>query len=184
MLLRARIVLPIARPPIEDGAVLISGSRIVAVGAWPELAAASGHRVVDLGESILLPGLVNAHCHLDYTDMAGKIPPPKNFTDWIQAIVELKAHWSYTEFAQSWLRGAKMLLRTGTTTVADIEAVPELLPEVWEATPLRLISFLELLHVKSQFTPKQLVDAAIAKLSALPIGLKRVGLSPHAPYST
>jgi cytosine/adenosine deaminase-related metal-dependent hydrolase len=184
MLLRARIVLPIARPPIEDGAVLIAGSRIVAVGAWPELAAASGNRVVDLGESILLPGLVNAHCHLDYTDMAGKIPPPRNFTDWIKAIVALKAHWSYTEFAQSWLRGAKMLLRTGTTTVADIETVPELIPEMWRATPLRVISFRELISLKSPLAAREIVEKAAREWSGLPAAGGRVGLSPHAPYTT
>ena len=184
MLLRARIVLPIARPPIEDGAVLISGRRIVAVGAWPELAAASGNRVVDLGESILLPGLVNAHCHLDYTDMAGKIPPPRNFTDWIQAIVALKAHWSYTEFAQSWLRGAKMLLRTGTTTVADIETVPELIPEMWRATPLRVISFRELISLKSPLAAREIVEQAVREWSGLQAAGGRVGLSPHAPYTT
>src|SRR6266851_2992152 len=185
MLLRARIVLPIARPPIEDGAVLISGRRVVAVGAWPELAAAaSGNRIVDLGESILLPGLVNAHCHLDYTDMAGKIPPPKNFTDWIKSIVALKAQWSYTEFAQSWLRGAKMLLRTGTTTVADIETVPELIPEMWRATPLRVISFRELISLKSQLTARETVEKAVQQWSGLPAAGGRVGLSPHAPYTT
>ncbi len=184
MLLRARIVLPIARPPIEDGAVLISGSRIVAVSAWPELAAASDNRVVDLGESILLPGLVNAHCHLDYTDMAGKIPPPRNFTDWIKAIVALKAHWSYTEFAQSWLRGVKMLLRTGTTTVADIETVPELIPEMWRATPLRVISFRELISLKSPLAAREIVEQAVREWSGLPAAGGRVGLSPHAPYTT
>ncbi|HEY2952950.1 MAG TPA: amidohydrolase family protein [Verrucomicrobiae bacterium] len=184
MILRSRIVLPVAQPPIENGAVVVIGNRIAAVGSWPQLASTAREEVVDLGETILLPGLVNAHCHLDYTDMAGQIAPAKSFTDWIKALVAFKATWSYTDFAQSWLHGARMLLRTGTTTVADIEAVPELLPEVWEATPLRVISFLELLHVKSQFTPKQLVEAAVARLSPLPISLKRVGLSPHAPYST
>ncbi len=184
MILRARIVLPVAHPPIENGAVVVADNRITAVGSWTQLASAAHGEVIDLGESIVLPGLVNAHCHLDYTNMAGHIPPAKSFTDWIKAIVAFKANWSYTDFAQSWLAGAHMLLRTGTTTVADIEAVPELLPEAWAATPLRLISFLELLHVKSQFTPKQLVETAVAQLAALPLGVKRVGLSPHAPYST
>ncbi len=184
MLLRTRIILPMARPPIGDGAILISGSRIAAVGGWPELAAAAGNRLVDLGETIVLPGLVNAHCHLDYTDMAGKIPPPKNFTDWIKAIVALKAQWSYTEFAQSWLRGAKMLLRTGTTTVADIETVPELIPEMWRATPLRVISFRELISLKSRLDAREIVEQAVREWSVLPAAGGRVGLSPHAPYTT
>ena len=42
--------------------------------------------LVDLGEQALLPGLINAHCHLDYTCLRGKIPPQKSFTDWIRAI--------------------------------------------------------------------------------------------------
>jgi len=70
-------------------------------------------------------------------------PPPKIFTDWLKLITTTKAEWAYSEFASSWLAGAEMLLRTGTTTVGDIENVPELLPDVWEATPLRVVSLLK-----------------------------------------
>src|SRR5438552_8816168 len=162
MLLRSRVVLPITQPPIDDGTVWISGNRIQAVGRWKDLRSGAGEPAIDLGESLLLPGLVNAHCHLDYTDLDGEIAPTKLFTDWIKTITTAKAGRIYADFAQSWVRGAQILLRTGTTTVADIEAVPELLPEVWQATPLRVFSFLEMLLVKSQFTPKQLVEAAVA----------------------
>ena len=182
MLLRARIVLPISTPPIEDGAVLISGERIQAIGPWAELRGGYDGEVVDLGGVVLLPGLINAHCHLDYTDMAGQLAPAKYFSDWIKAIVALKAEWSYTEFAQSWIRGAQMLLRSGTTTVLDIEAVPELLPDALHSTPLRVISCFELLSIRSQKSGQQLVDSAAEKLRTLPVGL--AGLSPHAPYST
>jgi cytosine/adenosine deaminase-related metal-dependent hydrolase len=183
MILRARIVLPLGQPPIEDGAVSIIGNRITAVGRWSELPSARAD-TVDLGETILLPGLINAHCHLDYTGLAGHIPPPKSFTDWIKAMVALKAGWSYAEFAQSWLQGAKMLLRTGTTTVADIEAVPELIPEMWDATPLRVISFREMISLKSRFAVPELVDTAVKQWAALPGAQVRAGLSPHAPYTT
>src|SRR5262245_12818152 len=142
--LRARAVLPVFRPPIADGAVVIAGQHIVAVGRWRELSSQFGGPVTDLGDAVMLPGLVNAHCHLDYTQMAGLFPPRKSFCDWIKLITTEKAQWTYSDFAQSWLEGAKMLLRSGTTTVGDIEAAPELLPEVWDATPLRVISFLEM----------------------------------------
>src|ERR1035441_1811030 len=79
MLLRARIVLPISSPPIADGAVLISGNRIAALGRWADLSKAAGQPSTDLGQVILMPGLVNAHCHLDYTDMAGQPAPKKIF---------------------------------------------------------------------------------------------------------
>ena len=81
-------------------------------------------RRLDLGDAILMPGLVNAHCHLDYTDMAGQFPPPKASATGSSSSPR-KAGWSYSDFAESWLHGAQMLVRTGTTTVADIEAVPD-----------------------------------------------------------
>jgi cytosine/adenosine deaminase-related metal-dependent hydrolase len=182
--LRARVILPVSRPAIEDGAVFISGGRIADIGHWRDLRHKAPAQIRDLGEAILLPGLVNAHCHLDYTDMAGAISPPKSFLDWIQGIVALKASWSYTDFAQSWLHGAQQLLRSGCTTVADIEAVPELLPEVWAATPLRVISFLELISVRRRQRPTTLLRQAIKKIRSLPAGRNSAALSPHALYTT
>ena len=184
MLLRSRVVLPIAQPPIDNGAVWVSGNRIAAVGRWADLSARAAESAVDLGESILMPGLVNAHCHLDYTDLAGEIAPTKLFTDWIKTITTAKAGRIYADFAQSWVRGARMLLRTGATTVADIEAVPELLPEIRQATPLRVFSFLEMTGVKSRREPRLILDEAVRKIESLPAPAGGAGLSPHAPYST
>jgi aminodeoxyfutalosine deaminase len=185
MILRARTILPISQPPVQNGAVVVSENKIRAVGPWPDLKTKfPGSKIFDLGETILLPGLVNAHCHLDYTDMAGLWSPPKKFTDWIPRMLAAKAEWSYADYARSWLNGAKMLLQTGTTTVADIEAVPELLPEVWEATPLRVISFLEMTGVRSQREPKEILGEVLEKINLLSHPRCRAALSPHAPYST
>ena len=90
MILRAQVVLPITGPPIRDGVVRVTGRRIRGVGRWRELPAAQKRRAMDLGDVILLPGLVNAHCHLDYTHMAGQIPPPKLFTDWLKVMVAIR----------------------------------------------------------------------------------------------
>ena len=109
LVLRARVVLPISRPPIGDGAVLISGNRIAAVGSWHDLAPGRESQALDLGEVMLMPGLVNAHCHLDYTNMAGEFPPPKVFTDWLKVITSTKNEWGYSDYAESWLSGAHML---------------------------------------------------------------------------
>jgi cytosine/adenosine deaminase-related metal-dependent hydrolase len=184
MIVRACIPLPMVRPAIEDGAVQVSGERIVAVGPWTKLQRQSREEVVDLGNAILLPGLVNAHCHLDYTAMAGQIRPPKYFPDWIKAIVALKTSWTRGDFAASWLKGAEMLLRHGVTTVADVEAMPELLPEMWRQTPLRVISFRELISMRNNVSPADLVRSAASEWSRLPGSEGRVGLSPHAPYTT
>ena len=184
LLLRARVVLPVSQPPIREGAVLVSGKRIAAVGRWRDLSAHSRNKTVDLGEAVLMPGLVNAHCHLDYTDMAGQFPPPKVFADWLKLITEAKAGWSYSDYAESWLNGARMLVRTGTTSVADIEAVPELLPKAWGETPLRVFSFLEMIGIKGYRQPSAIVRDAVERIDAFKGFRGRPGLSPHAPYST
>lgn len=184
LLLRARVVLPIGRPPIADGAVVVSGQRIAAVGTWRSLRTRYAGEVHDLGDVVLLPGLVNAHCHLDYTHMAGMFPPQKSFCDWIKLITTEKAHWTFSDYAEAWLDGARMLLRSGTTTAADIEAVPELLPDVWTATPLRVISFLEMTGVRSRRQPELILQEALEKIDTLPLHRCSAALSPHAPYST
>lgn len=182
--IRARIVWPLDRPPVEDGAVLVAGGEVLAVGRAAEVRGPAGATQVDLGEVVALPGLVNAHCHLDYTLMAGHVAPMSSFTDWIKSITALKGTWSPEDYRESWRVGAAMLVRRGVTTVADIEAVPDLLPAVWHSTPLRVVSFLEMTGVKSRRDPVLILDEAVAKAGSLPTGRCRVGLSPHAPYST
>ena len=182
MILRARVVVPMRRAPIPNGAVLIRRHRIAAVGRWRDLSTVRCP-VIDLGEVALLPGLVNAHCHLDYTDMAGLFLPPKVFTDWLKLMNATKAGWTPTDYTESWRRGAQMLLRTGTTTVGDIEAVPDLLPALWQTTPLRVLSFLEMIGIGRR--PAQaIVRETMARIASLRGGRWHPGLSPHAPYST
>jgi cytosine/adenosine deaminase-related metal-dependent hydrolase len=181
VILRARIVMPMSGPPIEDGAVVLKGERIVRVGKWKDVRGIG--TTEDLGEVVLLPGLVNAHCHLDYTDIRidrGR----KSFTQWVKAIISRKIKTSIGEYFVAWIRGAQMLAHSGTTTVADIEAVSELLPWVWESTPLRVVSFLEITGVQSGIDPEKVLKGAFEKLSQLKSANGSVGLSPHALYST
>jgi cytosine/adenosine deaminase-related metal-dependent hydrolase len=95
-----------------------------------------------------------------------------------------KSAWTYSDYARSWLNGAKMLLQTGTTTVADIEAVPDLLPEVWDATPLRVFSFLEMTGIHIRHEPREILGETVEKIDSLSHPRCRASLSPHAPYST
>lgn len=185
MILRAKVVLPLSGPPIKHGAVHVSGERIVAIGSWRQVCQnRRKERVVELGESVIMPGLINAHCHLDYTHMAGQFAPPKVFTDWLKQITATKAGWGLSDYKESWQAGAQMLVRSGTTTVADVEAVPSLLPDVWQATPLRVFSFLEMIGITQRRSPGALLQEAAQKISSLRHGRCRAGISPHAPYST
>ena len=160
MRLAAKWVLPVSAPPIENGVVEISGSTITAVGRH-------GTADIDLGDVVLLPGLINAHCHFDYTHFAGRIPYRGSFTDWIHDIVALKAQQTLPEFSEGIQAGIKLALQTGTTTVVNIESFPELISQI-PRPPLRVIWCPELIDLN------QIIHV-------LPEGSG--GLSPHAPYT-
>ncbi|MCL5099422.1 MAG: amidohydrolase family protein [Candidatus Omnitrophica bacterium] len=178
------MVAPISRPPIDNGCVRISGDRVIAIGPWETVVSSLEEPVIDLGDAVLLPGLVNAHCHMDYTHLAGRIGPTKTFTGWIQAIMTHKAGWSMTNYAQSWAAGAQMLVRSGVTTVADMEAVPALLPETAGRFPLRIFSFLELIGIKKEIPASDVIRPVLDQVRFFETAGGRIGLSPHAPYST
>jgi cytosine/adenosine deaminase-related metal-dependent hydrolase len=185
MIIRARCLLPLASAPVDNGAIVIENARIKWLGRWRDCELPAGETLLDLGEAALMPGLINAHCHLDYSSMAGQIPPPKTFPDWVKTLRSFKSHWSFSEFAESWLKGARQLVDHGTTTVADTESVPELPPETWKSTPLRMISFFEMTGVKSQRSPEDLLQDACDWTERWPVDdRKQTGLSPHALYST
>jgi aminodeoxyfutalosine deaminase len=86
--LRARWVLPIASPPLDDGWVDVADDRIAAVGHGRGEDPAGGER--DLGQVALMPGLVNAHTHLELSYLAGSVPPASRFTDWIRGVMALR----------------------------------------------------------------------------------------------
>ena len=92
-----------------------------------DIKARNAGKLVDLGEQALLPGLINAHCHLDYTCLRGKIPPQKSFTDWIRAINAEKAKLSPKDYFASINDGFEEAKRFGTTTIANLTAFPELI---------------------------------------------------------
>src|SRR5437773_10745249 len=130
MIVRARAVVTMDGPPIENGAIAISGDRIVDVGRFDEVKTRNLDTVVDLGEQALLPGLINAHCHLDYTCLRGKILRQKSFTDWIRAINSEKAKLSPENYVASINQGFAEAKRFGTTTVANLTAFPELIMRI------------------------------------------------------
>lgn len=184
MVLRASGILPISGPPLRDAAIQISANRITGITLWRDLPVSRRRAAIELGDVLLLPGLVNTHCHLDYTHMAGQLPPPNSFTDWLRLIVSIKAGWTLEDYASSWNTGAAMLLRSGTTTVADIEAVPQLLPRMWASTPLRVISFLEMIGISNRRPANEVLREALNRYEALLPTAFPPGLSPHSPYST
>ena len=182
MILRARAVIPISAAPIHDGAVVVSGSTITAVGPFAEIRAAHSGEVTDLGERILMPGLVNAHCHLDYTMMRRAIQPQRSFTEWIGRINALKRSLGPEDYRAAIVRGFAELQRWGTTSVANIESFPEMLTDMPQS-PLRTWWFLEMIDVRHQVPSEEVSSGMLAFFESHAAQRGGFGLSPHAPYT-
>jgi aminodeoxyfutalosine deaminase len=182
MILRSRTVVTMHGPPIENGAVAISGNQIVDVGKFPDVSARHPRaKIIDLGEQALLPGLINAHCHLDYTCLRGKIPPQKTFTDWIRAINALKAELSPKDYLASIDEGFAEAKRFGTTTIANLTAFPDLVPQIH--APIPTWWFAELIDVRAPERANEIIELAIKSLGRVRPPGAPGGLAPHALFT-
>ena len=177
MIIRARTVVTMDGAPIENGAVAVSGNQIADVGKFDQIRARNAGEIVDLGEQALLPGFINAHCHLDYTCLRGKIPPQKSFADWIRAINAEKAKLSSNDYIASLNDGFAEAKRFGTTTIANLTAFPDLVPKI--SAPIRTWWFAELIDVRAPERSNEIVDLTIGSLKSTP----NWGLAPHALFT-
>src|SRR5262245_49860432 len=80
--LTARWILPVDGPPLEGGTITIRGEQIAAVLPHGQRKADE-----DAGNAAILPGLVNAHTHLDLSDLRGKVQPGRDFIAWLRQVV-------------------------------------------------------------------------------------------------
>src|SRR6266487_3621269 len=187
MIVRAHTVVTMDGAPIEDGAVAISGNRIIDLGSFDEVKGRNSGEIVDLGEQVLLPGLINAHCHLDYTCLRGKIPPQKSFADWIRAINAEKAKLAPKDYLASINEGFAEAKGCVTTTIANRTAVPELLSQIRE--PIHTWWFAELIDVRAPERANELVNLVRRRTDSLRRAIKSLksapnwGLAPHALFT-
>jgi 5-methylthioadenosine/S-adenosylhomocysteine deaminase len=178
-------VVPVSGAPIPDGAVAARGGEIVAVGPAAEVAAAHPDLAErDLGEAILLPGLVDAHCHLEWS-ITGAVLPPGRFATWLGGFLPMRARMGREDHRAAALLGALRALEAGTTTLADSG------PTGAGAAALRRAGLRGLVHLEAfgRQEGREAADAARAhaeRVAALDDDagpLVRVGVSPHAPYT-
>ncbi|WP_243226307.1 amidohydrolase family protein [Microbacterium sp. CIAB417] len=184
VLYSADLVLPITAPPIPQGAIAVSGGRIRHVGDrdWVrrELTARGASFTEVHWPGVLLPGLVNAHSHLQYTGMAevGR-GSYRGFEDWAAAfdpVYERGHDWKADADA-----GARQVIEAGTTAVADIVTDAPAAGVLHDAG-LHGITYWEVMswtNADWAATGRAQVEAALDALPSPP----GTGLSPHAPYS-
>ena len=180
---------------LEGGRVTVVGQHIVAVGIDHQ----SGE--IDLGDQILLPGLVNAHTHLEFSRLTQPLPFDRTFASWIRNVVQWRRGQSDTNCQLAIQQGLVESAHAGVAAVGEISTRP------WEAAVTadeggrleapgeprspRLVVFDEVLGLQSEVRTSQMADAAGHVSSGWKVALDAgdalpswwPGLSPHAPYS-
>ncbi len=193
--LRARWVLPVDRPPIENGLVEIVDGGITSVRA------ASPHDAADdLGDVAIVPGLVNAHVHLEFSRLEQPLTPAQPFADWIRSLVVYRRQ---TFGADPAAKSAALQAGWREAAQAGTTLLGEIVTDDWSADAFigpgpRVVAFRELIgRWPEQIAAQtQIAEAHLALFPSLqssfpslqmgrPGGERRTlaGLSPHAPYS-
>ena len=177
----ARYVVPISAPPIANGTVAVADGRVAYVG---DRSGAPTGIDRDLGDVVLMPGLVNAHCHLELTAMRGFLED-LDFRSWILRLTSAKRAVLTPDMLLDAARyGITEGLMRGVTTFADtsdsgvgFDAMIEL--------GVRGIMYQEVFGPD----PRQCHDSItelrgkVDRLRPRQTALVRLGVSPHAPYT-
>ncbi len=175
--LTARWLFPVDAPPLARGTLTIDGERIVAVEAHGSRTAD-----VDLGDAAVLPGLVNAHTHLDLGGLRGLAPPSPDFTAWLRAVIAHRRGLTPGDMERAVRAGLAESVAHGTTLLGDISGMGLSWPVLTES-PIRAVVFHEFLGL-TRARAGQALAAAEDWLRTHPATATcRPGLSPHAPYS-
>ena len=172
---RAAWVLPIDHPPIAGGTVTIDRGVIAAVGEY------DGGPVEDLGNVAVLPGLVNAHTHLELSWMRGQVPPSASMPAWASALMALRRTVSH-EPAEPIVKAIAEARRSGTALVGDVTNTFATYEPLLDSR-LSAALFRELLGFSNP-DPDGVVASAVQQIATLtPVERLRASIVPHAPYS-
>jgi cytosine/adenosine deaminase-related metal-dependent hydrolase len=178
-LYRAAWVLPIAGRPIPNGWVAVERGRVTAVGSGDAPPAID--EIVDVGAAAILPGLVNAHTHLELSWMRDQVPPGVSMPDWARRLMALRRTVN-AEPAEPIRDAVRDVRAAGTSLVGDVTNTLAAYDPLVDSDLAGAI-FRELLGFSAP-APGDLIAAVRGELEALmPVAWLRPAIVPHAPYS-
>ena len=155
----------------EGAAVVREDGWIKAVESRPP----KGVAVTDLGEGLLLPGLVNAHTHLELSGLAGLMPPQGDFVGWLENMVSLRPAQLRQNGPEATLEAVEYLAQDGTALVGDVTNTGKA-AEALASAGVSAVSFYEALGAAKAEPPEARAVWQGAVLAA-------AAVAAHAPYS-
>jgi len=183
----ARWVLPISSPPIQEGAIAIEGSRILAVGPRKQVIAAfSDARVHDFNQAAILPGLINAHSHLELTVMRGFLEKDEtDFFAWLRKLTGARLEMTPQDLFVSATCGAIEAVCAGITCTGDSSSAASQSMLALREVGLRGIVYQESFGPDPGLAGQNVANLReqLNEMATLETNLVRAGVSPHAPYT-
>jgi aminodeoxyfutalosine deaminase len=181
-ILTARWLAPITSGLIREGALVFSDDQILAVDVLPRFPRAT---IENLGESILLPALINPHTHLELSDCRCGAPPTEGFAGWLVNMLR-RTRITPEEMNQAVTgaiaAGVDQCLKFGVATVGDISRQCHLTRPLLQKTPLRVVSYGEI-QAMAQRRGMLEERIEIAVDDSYATERMSIGITPHAPYS-
>jgi 5-methylthioadenosine/S-adenosylhomocysteine deaminase len=183
----ARWVLPIASPLIQDGAIAVDNSRIIAVGSRSVVVSRFPDcRIEDFGQAAILPGFVNAHSHLELTVMRGFLEQEESdFLAWLRKLTFARMAMTPEDLLVSATCGAIEAARAGITCLADASSAATEAMKALREVGLRGIVYQESFGPDPKLAAENLAKLReqIRSMREQESDLVRAGVSPHAPYT-
>ena len=178
---RARYLFPGDAAPLQNACLTVHDGQIVEVGS------SDVANVVELGQVAILPGLINAHTHLEFSKLDAPLGSrDMPFPEWIRRVIAWRNEQRGEQRDSDWRTlaiqaGIRESLVAGVTTLGEIATLPVEPSDRYAA--LSGVAFLELLGLRSE-SHDGLIAAAERFLASFPaLGSSCAGLSPHAPYT-
>jgi len=183
----ARWVLPIVAAAINDGAIVIDGSQIAAIGDRASILTAFPDTLVeDFGNAAILPGLINAHSHLELTVMRGFLEREEHdFFAWLRKLTIARLQMTDEDLFVSAACGAIEAARAGITCLGDSSSFAVQSMRALSEVGLRAIVYQESFGPDPKLAEENVdkLRGQLDGMQTLQSDLVRAGVSPHAPYT-
>jgi 5-methylthioadenosine/S-adenosylhomocysteine deaminase len=182
--IRAGVVFPVTAPPIEDGAVLVGADgRIAALGPDARVPHPADAEQLEFKDGVITPGLVNVHTHLELTHLAGT-NDERDFVKWIGRVRVLKDDTPPEQFLAAAERGLRDCWAHGITCIADTGSTGATMQALVRFGG-RGVVYQEVFGPAPAQVPASMseLEQQVLRLRRLATTQRRIGVSPHAPYS-